>query len=283
MELGKWNNVTVLRETPHGFFLGDDEGNDVLMPYKWAPQGTRVDDRFRVFIHNDSEGRIIATLDAPKITLDEFAVLEIKDVSTIGAFADWGLEKDLLIPYREQVREPKVGEKWLVYLYLDESTNRLVGTTKTKKYLLNDEHEYFEGQEVELLIARRAELGYYAIINQECEGLIYQDEIYKDIRVGDTVKGYIKFCRADGKIDLSLQQGGYKQAEDSTQELLAALKANDGVLYLTDKSAPEDIKAKLGMSKKAFKKALGALYKQRFVKLHADKTQLLVKIKPNRE
>jgi len=277
IEIGKTNKLRALRLTPPGMFLAEDGNEDevVLLPNKYIPDHLRVDEEIEVFIYRDSEDRIIATTLEPKIRLHEVACLEAKDVNDHGAFLDWGLEKDLMVPYREQLRKMKKGEKYLVYLYIDEDTNRLAATSKIDRFLERDELTVKIGDQVDLLIGDLSDLGVNVIINGIHKGLIYHNEIFKKIHTGDKTIGYIKDIRDDNKIDVSLQVQGFRNIEPTTEIILEKLRANKGFLKLNDSSDPEDIMHKLQMSKKAFKKAIGVLFKQRLISIEEDGIHLL--------
>jgi predicted RNA-binding protein (virulence factor B family) len=272
IKLGLVNTLEVLRDTSVGLFLGD-ETNEVLLPNRYVPENVGIGDTIDVFIYTDSEDRPVATTLVPKIKLGEFACLEVKQVTAFGAFLDWGLAKDLLVPTNEQMEKMQPEEMHVVYLYLDEKTNRLAGSTKLKNYLKADQIVK-EGDEVNLLVCRHSELGIQVLINDSHLGLLYHDQVFKPLQVGDKVKGYIKLIREDGKIDVSLQKIGYAQIEDSQQVILDYLKKNKGILNLTDKSDPKLISAKLGMSKAAFKKAVGGLYKKQLIKIEDSRIVL---------
>jgi uncharacterized protein len=272
--LGKINSLRVLRNATCGMFLGDDSGQEVLLPNKYVPEDLDIDNLIDVFLYTDSEDRIVATTLTPKIFLHQFAVLEVKDVTKIGAFLDWGLEKDLLLPFSEQQRGFRKGDKVTVCLCLDEKTDRLFASAKINE-CTSRELTVHEGEEVDLLIDRESELGWQVIINDRHTGLIFSDKIFKPLRKGDRVKGFIDNIREDGKVDVSLQKKGYSQVEDSQALLLKKLQENNGVLYLTDKSDAKLISQELGMSKKVFKKCVGTLYKQRKIKIESDRIVLL--------
>ena len=277
--LGKLNKLYALRRASCGMFLGveresrDDEQN-VLLPNKYVPKNLDINDAIEVFLYTDSEDRIIATTLQPKIFLHQFAVLEVNDVSKFGAFLDWGLEKDLFLPFSEQKKRFKKGDQATVFLYVDENSNRLVASSRVKDFIIH-EVEVEEGEEVDLLVDRKSEIGYQVIINNRHIGLVFINEVFQPLNKGDKIKGFIKRVREDGKIDVSLQKKGYTQVVDSQNLLLKKLQESNGVLYLTDKSAPELITQKLQMSKKTFKKSVGALYKQKKIKIETDRIILL--------
>ncbi|MBO6517485.1 MAG: GntR family transcriptional regulator [Bacteroidia bacterium] len=267
IKVGQYHTMIVLRETSVGLFLGNAQGDEILLPNKYIEEGTKVDDHIDVFVYKDSEDRPIATTLIPKAVAGQFAVLKVNDVSSVGAFLDMGLEKDLLVPYKEQNQNLIRGKEVLVYVYLDEVTNRMVASCKTHKFIEKETIELEEGEQVELLIGGQTDLGRHVIINNRYSGLIYDNEIFGKIRLGDTKTGYIKKLREDGKIDVSLQPQGYENMDSFETKVLEELDARGGELPIGDKSAPEDIYGLLGMSKKNFKKAIGSLYRQRLVVL----------------
>ncbi|MCK5105632.1 MAG: GntR family transcriptional regulator [Cyclobacteriaceae bacterium] len=269
MKIGEHNSLKVLRDTPHGIFLADEEGEEVLLPGKYLSGDEKEGDVKEVFIYNDSEDRLVATTETPKILLNEFAALKVIDVNKNGVFLDWGLEKDLLVPFKEQNKKMQLGQTYVVRMYLDEDTDRLVATAKLKKYLSNEELTIKPGDEVDLMVFNQSDLGYEMIIDQQHVGLVYRNEVFSPVNIGDKLTGYIKQIRNDGKIDVSLQPDSATHIEKSNEVIIRALKSNDGVLNLSDKSSPEDIYAALNMSKKTFKKAIGNLYKQRKITIRS--------------
>lgn len=270
LHLGIKNTLRILRGTGVGMFLGDDEGNDVLLPKKNVPENAIVGDDIEVFIYRDSEDRIIATNLEPKIQLNQFACLQVKSVTAIGAFLDWGLEKDLFVPFREQNKKMEEGRWYAVYLYLDEDTDRLVASCKVNRYFEKENIDLQIGQEVDLLIFEETDLGLNAIINNKYKGLIYENEIFQRIKIGTRTKGFVKNIRDDKRIDLSLQKQGYANVEPNAERILEKLKANNGFLDVTDKSDANYVMYQLEMSKKTFKKAVGALYRQKTIRIEED-------------
>ena len=263
IEIGRINTLVALRQTSVGVFLGDERGNDVLLPNKYVPDTLEVDDEIDVFIYTDSEDRPIATTLTPAIQRNEFAALQVVAVTSAGAFLDWGLEKDLLVPHREQSRPMQVGQWYVVFMYLDEETNRLVASSKVNRFLDPDVRDLYVGEEVQLLAYETTDLGVNVIINNRYKGLIYANEIFRTVRPGDPLIGYIKHIRDDDRVDVSLQRPGFENVEPNARRILAMLKAENGFLPLTDNSPPELIYELLEMSKKTFKKAIGTLYKER--------------------
>ena len=275
MNIGELNLLSAKRRTLNGYYLVDDEDNEVLLPNKYVPSGMVVGDEISVFIFKDSEDRITATTIIPNIMLNEFAVLEVIDINAVGAFLDWGLEKDLLVPYSEQNERMNIGKSYPVYLFLDESSQRLVASCKLNRYLESDEITVKNGEEVNLLICNQTDLGINVIINNLHQGLLYDNELFQAVTSGERLVGYVKLVRPDNKIDVSLQKQGYVNVEPNAEKILNKLKENDGFLNLTDKSDPIIILAKLEMSKKTFKKAIGALYKKKLIRIEDDGIHLV--------
>ena len=270
MKPGVFNLLSAKRRTLNGYYLIDEENVEVLLPNKYVPTGMKPGDEISVFIFKDSEDRLTATTIEPYILLNEFAILEVVDVNPVGAFLDWGLEKDLLVPYSEQASKMVVGKSYPVYLYLDDKTQRLVATSKTKKIFEKEELTVKVGDEVELLICNSTDIGINVIINNIHEGLLYDNELFQAVTPGDRITGFIKNIRSDNKIDVSLQKQGYSNVEPNAEKIMNSLNDNNGFLNLTDKSDPIIILAKLEMSKKTFKKAVGSLYKQKLIRIEKD-------------
>lgn len=274
IQIGTYNELEVIKQMDFGIYL--KEGDiEILMPTKWVPTGTKIGDRLNVFVFRDSDDRLIATTVEPYATANTFAFLEVKQVNDIGAFLDWGMDKDLLVPFREQAYRMEAGNSYVVFVYVDETTNRLVASTKLKKFIEKEPNTIQPNDIVNLLIYSETPLGFNAIINNLYTGLIYKNEIFENIRIGDKLKGYIKNIREDGKIDISLQKSGFELVDDVKWRLLSILKQNNGFLPLHDGSSPEEIKQKLQISKKAFKKAVGALYKEQLIKLNKEGIELV--------
>lgn len=277
IEIGKYNTLKVLRETSVGAFLGDDEGHEVLLPGKYVPKEISVDSEIEVFVYRDSEDRLVSTNLRPKIQLHQFAVLQAVMVNQIGAFLDWGLEKNLFVPFREQGTKMLKGRWYMVYLYLDEQTDRLVASAKINRFLNNDQLTVKEGDEVDVMIWETTDLGVNVIINNLHKGLVYHNEFFAQVTPGDIRKGYISKIRDDYKIDVQLQMPGVGNIEPSATRILGILQTKDGFLPLTDNSEPEEIARHLEMSKKTFKKAIGSLYKQKIVMIEKDGIRLIEK------
>lgn len=272
--IGKYNNLTIARLTSVGLFLEDVQGEEVLLPNRYVTDDMKIDDEITVFVYNDSEDRPVATTEKPYIVRNEFAYLEVKEVNEQGAFLDWGLLKDLFVPFREQPDRMREGEKYIVFLYLDHQTNRLIASAKINKYVDNERLLVTENDEVDLLVWERTDLGYNVIVNQYHKGLIYHNEIFKKFNVGDQLKGYVKKIREENKLDISLEKQGVERFEPLAQRILDTLKENDGFLPLHDGSSPEAISAQLEMSKKNFKKTIGNLYKKGILNMEENGIRL---------
>lgn len=262
MHIGQTNKLKVLRFTSVGAYLGDENDNDVLLPNKYLTDDLDLDDEIEVYLYRDSEDRIVATTERPYIKLDGFAYLKAKDVSLYGAFMDWGLEKDLLVPFKEQKVRMEIGRYYLVSLKLDHATDRLFGTTKTKKLLLPCEEHFKENDEVDLLICEDTDLGKKVIVNDKYSGLVFKSDITLEIKPGARTKGYVAKVREDGKIDVRFNKAGYEKIDEASDKLYEIILKR-GSLSVHDKSSPEDIRDAVSMSKKTFKQAVGKLYKAR--------------------
>ena len=270
LKLGEDNVLTVDRETSVGMFLTDGEGNDVLLPNKYVFDDTKIGDEISVFVYLDSNERIVATTLEPKIKLHQFAYLKAKENTEHGTFMNWGLEKDLFVPFREQNNELNSGKLYVVYMYLDEQTNRLVGSTRIDRHLEQENIELEEGDEVDAFFTGQGDLGWNVIINDKYKGLVYFNEVFQDITPGDYSTAFVKKIREDNKIDLSLRKYGYSGIEPFAVEILDELTANSGYIPLNDKSSPDEILVRFEMSKKAFKKAIGSLYKKKIISIKED-------------
>ena len=277
MEIGKHTTLVILRDTEPGLYLGEnmDAEDVVLLPHKYKPETFEVGDEIKVFIYLDYEERIIATTLEPYVLLNSFGYLRCAAVSKHGAFMEWGLEKHLFVSFKEQARPMKEGNWYIVYLYLDEQTNRLAGASKTNQFLQNDTITVKQYDEVDILVTHLTEKGANVIINGVHKGLIYIEDIFEDIRTGDRMKAFIKKIREDNKIDVVLQTLGYKSIEPNAQFILDELKTAGGFIALHDKSTPEAIKDLLGLSKKSFKRAIGSLYKDKQIVLKEDGIEIV--------
>lgn len=267
----------MVRRLEQGIYLGNEESDEsVLLPNRYITKDMQLGDMIDVFVYNDSEDRIVATTLTPKITLNKFENLRVTSVTNYGAFMDWGLAKDIFVPFREQVKKMEEGDTYIVCLYLDEETNRLAASSKINRFLKNETINVKEKDEVDLLIADITDIGINVIINDQYKGILYQNEIFQPLDYGERVKGFIKKIREDKKIDVSLQKSGYANVEPNEKKILEKLKQSSGFLNLSDKSDPDDITEILEMSKKTFKKAIGSLFKQRLIKIE-EKGIYLVK------
>lgn len=273
-ETGKYANLRVMREVDFGLYLDGENLGDILLPIKEAPPGTKPEDVIEVFIYRDSEDRIIATSREPYAIVDEFAVLQVASVDKVGAWLDWGLIKHLLVPFREQKQDMEEAKSYLVYVYLDKDSDRIVASSKLDKFLDNVPPEYEEGQEVDVLITNKSDIGYNAVINNLHTGLIYANEVFQKLNRGQRLKAYVKKVREDDKIDITLQKLGYEHIDEFTKKIVDSLNQNNGEMELTDKSSPDDIYKLLEMSKKNFKKAVGSLYKARQITIENDRIKL---------
>lgn len=275
MKLGKINRLKVIRITQFGTYLEDEEHNEVLLPDDYTSE-VELDELIDLFIYLNSEDQYTATALTPLIETNKFAYLEVKDVNKIGAFMDIGISKDLLVPYAEQTEEMRVGNSYLVFMFVDEETDRLVGSCKENEFVFFDEIDIEIGDEVDLLPYRKTDLGIHAIVNNLHKGLIFNSDIYKELFLGDPMKGFVKLIREDGKIDISLEPLGYRQSIDPTSDLiLNKLHESNGQLFFTDKSSPEEIKDMFGLSKKAFKRGIGNLYKLKKIAILKESIRLL--------
>ncbi len=278
--IGKYAELKVIKLVDFGVYLLGEDESEILLPIRYVPENTQLDDRIKVFIYRDSEDRVIATTEKPYAIVGEFAWLRVKAVTKVGAFLDWGLMKDLLCPFREQKMDMEEGRSYLVYIYVDDKTGRIAATAKLEPILKSLDAEFTEGQEVSVMIAHQSDLGYTAIIDNKGIGILYNNEIFGAIREGDIYKAWVKKIREDGKIDLSLQQQGYHlEVPRVGEELYEILKKENGFLPLNDKSSPEEIYDNLQMSKKNFKKVIGLLYKQRLITIEKDGIHLVKKQK----
>ena len=276
IEIGQYQKLKILRQTSVGLYLGDVSGEEVLLPHKYCPALFKIEDEIEVFVYRDHEERKIATKLTPRIRLHEFALLQVTAVTDVGAFLDWGMEKDLFVPFMEQKPKMKKGRWYIVYLELDPKTDRLYATNKTEKYLQNDNLTIKEKEEVEILVLRKTDLGFTVIVNNRHKGLLFNNEIFRELNIGDKLTGFVKKIRDDNKIDISLQAIGYRNVIDTNSDLIyRALLENDGLLEVTDKSTPEEIYLQFGISKKAFKKTVGTLLKQKKITIAPNGIKLI--------
>ena len=275
IEIGKFNNITVVKELDFGIYLDGGDLGEILMPRRYIPENCKPDDTIQAFIYFDSEDRIIATTEEPYAQVGEFAMLKVVSVNAVGAFVDWGLSKDLLVPFREQKVSMEEGKSYLVYIYVDFESNRIVASAKLDKHLDLLPPDYIVGQEVDILIANITDIGYKVIINNLHWGILYKNEVFKTLNKGQKLKAYIKKVRDDEKIDLSLLKPGYDKVVDIKDIILQKIQSQGGFISITDKSPAEDIYSLFGISKKTYKQAIGALYKLRKIKLEENGVRLI--------
>lgn len=268
MKIGEYNELSINRMVDFGAYLIDDDTHEVLLPKRYLTPEMKVGDTIRVFVYNDSENRPVATTEQPYAVVGDFALLRVKAVNKVGAFLDWGLvAKDLLVPFSEQRVDMKVGRSYIVRVYLDEASHRIVASAKLAKFLNHTEPDYYHRERVEVLVVQRSDMGYRVIVEGAHWGQIYQNETYQDVNVGDRLTAFVKQVRPDGKVDLTLSKIEKMRVDDLSDRILDYLKANNGEMTLTDKASPDDINKVFQCSKKDFKKALGLLYKQQKVTL----------------
>jgi hypothetical protein len=277
LKIGKVNKLKVVKEVDFGMYLdGGEDFGEILLPARYITPACKVDEEVDVFIYLDSEDRIIATTDFPYAMVDDIALLEVVATTKIGAFVDWGLMKDLLIPFKEQHKELQVGDKVVVKIYVDDLTERIVASSKLNQFLDNTPPNFNFNEEVDLFVHSKTDLGYKVIVNDIFWGLVYENEVFKPLNRGQKLKGYIKLIREDDKIDISLQKQGYNASIDKNMQIvLDKLNQNNGELEVGDKSSPDVINHVFGMSKKSFKKAIGSLYKQKIISIESDGIKLL--------
>ena len=270
IKLGSYNNLIIKRQTRVGLYLVDEDDNDILLPNKYVPESFELGDKMEVFCYLDNEERPVATTLKPYVQRDEFAFLQVAEVNEYGAFLDWGVEKHLLVPFREQRQQMLEGQWYVIYCFLDAKSFRLVASSRLDRFLDNNEMKLRQGEEVKLMVNRKTDLGWELIVNNKHKGLVYTDEVFKALNRGDKLLGYVKKIREDQKLDISLQPLGHQKLEPSAEKVYAILLKNNGVLKLHDKSDPEEVRAQLEMSKKTFKKAIGVLYKSRKITIKED-------------
>jgi len=275
IQLGRRNQLEVLREVDFGLYLDGGEMGDILLPQRYVAEGTKVGDILDVFLYLDSEERLVATTQHPLVEVGQFAYLEVSWVNQYGAFLNWGLMKDLFCPFREQKMRMLQGNKYIIYCYVDEQTSRIVASAKVEKFLSKERPAYQPGDCVEALIQQKTDLGFKAIIDGKHSGLIYQNELFRELHTGDSVKAYVKQVRPDGKLDIALQQQGQQNVTDFARQLFQYIfESDEGFCPFHDKSDAEDIYAEFKVSKKTFKKAVGDLYKRHLITIEPDGLRL---------
>ncbi len=274
-KLGRYNLLQVIKELDFGIYLDGGKDGEILMPKRYVPEGCKPGDRIDAFVYLDSEDRLIATTEEPLAQVGDFAYLRVASVNATGAFLDWGLPKDLLVPFREQKMKMQEGNSYTVFVYVDEDTRRIVASAKLSQFLDKDEPELEPNQLVDLLIYQKTELGYKAIINNRYQGLLYDSEVFQPLSSGQRTIGYVKQIREDYKIDLILHRPGFEKVENIAETILSQLKESGGFMEVTDKSPAEVIYDAFGISKKTYKKAIGDLYKRRLITLESNGIRLV--------
>lgn len=274
-QIGKMNSLPVLRASDFGLYLDGGELGEILLPKRYVSKEMKPGDVVDVFVMLDSEDRLAATTLVPHAMVDEFAYLRVASVTPVGAFLDWGLPKDLLVPFREQKIKMSEGQWYLVRVYLDRASNRIAATSKLDKFLDKTEPLYAEGDKVDLIIGARTDLGYKAIVNGAHWGVIFHNEVFRPLQRGQHIEGFIKQVRSDGKIDLCLQKPGYEKVTELTDVILNQVRKQGGFMALSGKSSPEAIYTLFGVSKKTYKQAIGALYKKRRITIEENGIRLV--------
>lgn len=275
IQLGKYNQLEVVKEVDFGMYLDGGEDGEILLPKRYVPEGCKPGDMLNVFIYLDMDERLVATTLHPYVQVGEFACLEVAWVNQFGAFLDWGLMKDLFVPFREQKMKMVKGNRYIVHVHLDEESYRIVASAKVERYLSKERPVYRAGEEVEVLVWQKTDLGFKVIADNRFSGMLFHNEIFQTVEVGMKLKAYVKHVREDGKIDLQLQPGGTRKVDDFTEVLLQYLKEHDGYSSIHDKTDAETIYNTFGVSKKTFKKAVGDLYKKRLIVLEEEGIRLL--------
>ena len=275
IELGKFNQLEVVKQVDFGMYLDGGEEGEILLPTRYVPEDCKLGDWLNVFLYLDNEERLIATTLTPLVQVGEFACLEVSWVNQFGAFLNWGLMKDLFVPFSEQKMKMQVGNKYFIHAHIDDESFRIVASAKVDRYLSKEKAAYQPGEEVNILIWQKTDLGFKAIIENMYSGLLYDSEIFQTLHTGDVLKAYVKQVREDGKIDLILQKPGFEKIDDFSKTLHRYITEHGGWIGLTDKSPAEEIYDTFGVSKKTFKKAVGDLYKKRLILLHEDGIELV--------
>ncbi|MBL4594422.1 MAG: GntR family transcriptional regulator [Flavobacteriales bacterium] len=274
-EIGETLELEALKDTPQGIYLITDEEQEILLPNKYVPSDLKIGDKIEVFIYTDSEDRPIATTLEPKVKLNQCAFLKAVDVNQYGAFFDWGMEKDLLVPFSEQYTRVNGGKTYLIYLYKDEVTNRMVGTTKMGRFIRKNKLEIKTGEQVDLLVSGETEIGYKVIVNNKHYGMVFKNEVFKKINIGDKLTGYLQRVRKDDKLDITLNSSSLSDIEVLSNKIYERLLKEEGKLNFSDKSAPEVIYKEFQVSKKAFRRAVGLLYKDRKIIITPEEITLV--------
>lgn len=267
IELGKYNQLKIVKEVDFGLYLDGGEEGEILLPARYVPYNYEIGQEIEVFIYLDNEERLVATTLKPYVQVGEFAYLQVSWVNQYGAFLDWGLMKDLFCPFREQKRKMEVGRSYIIHTHIDDESFRIVASSKVEKYLSPEKPPYAPDDEVSLLVWQHTNMGYKVIIDNKYQGLVYDNQVFRVLEIGDSLKGYIMQVREDGKVDVALQRSGRQQTLDFADTLLKYMERNGGRCYLHDKSPAEEIYDRFKVSKKVFKKAVGDLYKRRLIEI----------------
>ena len=270
IRLGDYNRMTVVKTVDFGVYLDGGEEGEVLLPARYVPDGCKEGDELEVFVYLDNEERLVATTQTPLAKVGVFACLEVSWVNEYGAFLNWGLMKDLFCPFREQKMKMEKGKRYIVHVHIDHESHRIVASAKVERYFDPSFPPYRYGDEVSLLVWQKTDLGFKVIVDNRYAGLVYSNQIFREIRTGDRMKGYIEAVREDGKIDVMLQPTGWRMTKGTADVLLDYLETHQGVCRLTDKSPAEDIYQAFQVSKKSYKKAVGDLYKRRLITIEED-------------
>lgn len=273
--LGKMNPLKVVKMVDFGVYLDGSSDGEILLPTRYVPENCQIDDVLSVFIYNDSEDRLIATTLKPYAMVGDFACLEVESVNEVGAFLDWGLMKQLLVPFREQHAKMQEGGRYPVFIYVDFESKRIAASAKLEKFIDNGHPELEADQQVDLMIYKKTDLGWKAIINQQYSGVLYLNEVFQSLEIGQKLIGFVKQVREDDKIDLMLQKPGFRKIDDFALKLHELLKEADGFLPFTDKSPADELYNHFGISKKSYKKAVGDLYKKRIITLEENGIRLI--------
>lgn len=275
IQLGRYNQLEVVKEVDFGMYLNGDEDGEILLPKRYVPEDCKPGDILNVFIYLDMDERLVATTLTPYAQVGEFAYLEVAWVNQYGAFLDWGLMKDLFVPFREQKLKMQKGKKYLVHIHLDDESYRIVASAKIERYLSKDRAGYRQGETVDVLVWQQTDLGFKVIVDNQYSGMLYRNEVFCTLNPGMRMQAYVKQVREDGKIDLELQRGGVRKVDDFSEVLLNHIKENGGFTSMNDKIEAELIYETFGVSKKTFKKAVGELYKKRLIVLEEEGIRLV--------
>jgi len=273
-EIGKFNKLRAILELDYGVYLDGEDLGEILLPRRYVPENCQIGEEIEVFIYHDSKEQLVATTQKPFAVVGQFAWLKVKAATDVGAFLDWNLPRDLFVPFREQKQKMVEGRFYVVYVYLDEKSGRIAAFSRLDKFLDKEETDFHEDQKVDLLICDRTELGYKAIVDNACWGILYENEVFQTLKIGQRIEGFIKKVRDDAKIDLCLQKPGYEKVDDISEKILDMLKARGGFITVSDKSSPKLIYELFGISKKNYKKAVGALYKRNIISIEGKGIKL---------